>query len=159
MVIDHTRQASLDSAAILKHSTVALEDGLMREGSDWIPEGRGFVDDAMPIAGVFERAPVLGTRPYCDTWLIHDPRIENMLEYTIVLIGCTDSETGRGLSQLLPMPRDVSPEVIEYHGHESGSRALLRRERQPSRPGWWVQAYKAHLGPSRLDLGPGYANL
>ena len=40
-----------------------------------------------------------------------DPRIENMLEYTIVLIGCIDSETGRGLSQLLPMPRDVSPEV------------------------------------------------
>ena len=43
MVIDHidpTRQASLDSAAILKHSTIALEDGLMREGSDWIPEGR-----------------------------------------------------------------------------------------------------------------------
>ena len=78
----------------------------MREGSDWIPEGRGSVDDAVPIAGVFERAPVLDTRPYCDTWLVHDPRIENMLEYTIVLIGCTDSETGRGLSELLPMPRE-----------------------------------------------------
>ena len=85
----------MDSAAILKHSTVALEDGLMREGSDWIPEGRGAVDDAVPIASVFERAPVLGTRLYCDTWLVRDPRIENMLEYTIVLIGCTDSETGR----------------------------------------------------------------
>ena len=135
MVIDHTRQASLDNAAILKHSTVALEDGLMREGSDWIPEGRGAVDDAVPIANVFERAPVLGTRLYCDTWLVRDPRIENMLEYTIVLIGYTDSETGRSLSQLLPMPRDVSPEVVVYHGHESGSHALLRRERQPSRPG------------------------
>ena len=56
MVIDHTRQASLDSAAILKHSTVALEDGVMREeGSDWIPEGRGAVDDAVPIALAYSK--------------------------------------------------------------------------------------------------------
>ena len=100
MVIDHTRQASLDSAAILKHSTIALEDGLMREGSDWIPEGRGAVDDAVPIASVFERAPGLDTRLYFDTWLVRNPRIENMFEYTIVLINYTDSETKRPIPRL-----------------------------------------------------------
>ena len=46
------------NAIILKHSTIALKDGLMREGSDKKPSGKGSVDDAMPISSVFEKAPV-----------------------------------------------------------------------------------------------------
>ena len=135
MVIDRTKQGSLDNTIILKYSTIALKDSLMREGSDRRPAGRGSVDDAMPIVNVFERAPVQDTMLYFYIWRIQYPRIENMLEYIIILIGCTDSETKRGLSQLLPMPRNVSSEVEGYYGYGSGLRTLLRKEGQPSRPG------------------------
>ena len=131
MVIDPTRQANLNNTVILKHSTIVLKDGLMRKGYDKRPAGRGSVDDAMPIINVFEKAPVQDTMLYFYTWRVQYPKIENMLEYTIVLIGCTDSETRRGLSQLLPMPRNVSSEVERYHRYRSGSRTLLRRRSNP----------------------------